>query len=42
MARDGAPRRLDLARIDAAGLGRLEAIGAEIEIGAALGLAMDA
>src|SRR5690348_6180634 len=42
MARDGAARRLDLARGDAAGLGRLEAIGAEGERIAAGGEAVDA
>src|SRR5512143_1130190 len=42
VAGDGAAGGLDLARGDAAGLGRLQAIGTEIEIGAGLGLAVNA
>src|SRR5262245_35140645 len=40
-ARAGPPRRLDLARREAVGLHGLEAVRAEIELGAALGLAVD-
>src|SRR5205085_5148560 len=42
VARDRAPRRLDLARRDAAGIDSFEAEGAEIERRAALGRAMNA
>src|SRR5690606_16738041 len=42
VARDGAPRRLDLTRGDAARLDGLEAVGAEIERGAALREAVNA
>src|SRR5438477_427081 len=42
VARDRAPRRLDLARRDAARVDRLEAEGAKIERRAALGHAMNA
>ena len=42
VARDGATRGLDLARGDAARLDRLQAVRAEVEVEAALGLAVDA
>ena len=38
----GPARRLDLAGVDPVGLERLEAVGAEVQVRAALGLAMDA
>src|SRR5512138_2442194 len=41
VARDGAARGLDLARREAAGLQGLQAVGTEIQLGAALGLAVD-
>src|SRR6185436_6527663 len=41
-ARDRAPCRLDLARGDALGLDGLEAVRTEVELGPALGLAVDA
>jgi hypothetical protein len=42
VARDRAAGRLDLARGDPLRLQSLEAIGAEVQVGAALGVALDA
>jgi hypothetical protein len=42
MARDGTARSLDLARGNALGLDRLQAIGPEVEVIAALGGPVDA
>src|SRR3546814_15387856 len=41
VTRDGAPRGLDLTRRQAAGSEGLQAIGAKVQLGAALGLAVD-
>src|SRR3546814_15837214 len=41
VTRDGAPRGLDLTRRQAAGREGLQAIGAKVQLGAALGLAVD-